>query len=176
MPWRSGDGTCKLAGIKINAFVSNLLLSGINIRILGIPKNYWSRILITWRSPPFRSKTLGRFWLVEPQPRACSFGWWLMAGAGLLWEKSTADWLMVAGLFWEKSTVGWWLISQANMALLASGVPVLASGSSILPDPDLARFGTLSTLSNKSASHDLAMQGVGRLSRLRERGASVGLR
>jgi hypothetical protein len=45
---------------------------------------------------------------------ACSFGWWLMAGAGLFWEKSTADWLLVAGLLWEKSTAGWWLIRQAN--------------------------------------------------------------
>jgi hypothetical protein len=47
---------------------------------------------------------------------ACSFGWWLMAGAGLFWEKSTAGWLLVAGLFWEKSTASWWLISQANRA------------------------------------------------------------
>jgi hypothetical protein len=38
---------------------------------------------------------------------ACSFGWWLMAGAGLFWEKSTAGWLLVAGLLWEKSTGGW---------------------------------------------------------------------
>jgi hypothetical protein len=45
---------------------------------------------------------------------ACSFGWWLMAGADLLWEKSTAGWLLVAGLFWEKSTAGWWLISRTN--------------------------------------------------------------
>jgi hypothetical protein len=30
---------------------------------------------------------------------ACSFGWWLMAGAGLFREKSTADWLLVASLF-----------------------------------------------------------------------------
>jgi hypothetical protein len=29
----------------------------------------------------------------------CSFGWWLMAGADLFWEKSTAGWLLVAGLF-----------------------------------------------------------------------------
>jgi hypothetical protein len=42
-------------------------------------------------------------------PTACSVGWWLMAGAGLFCEKSTAGWL-------EKSTVGWWLISQANRA------------------------------------------------------------
>jgi hypothetical protein len=45
---------------------------------------------------------------------ACSVGWWLMAGAGLFWEKSTAGWLLMADLFWEKSTAGWWLISQAN--------------------------------------------------------------
>jgi hypothetical protein len=45
---------------------------------------------------------------------SCSFGWWLMAGADLFWEKSIAGWLLVAGLFWEKSTAGWWLISQAN--------------------------------------------------------------
>jgi hypothetical protein len=38
---------------------------------------------------------------------ACSVGWWLMAGAGLFWEKSTAGWLLVAGSFWEKSTAGW---------------------------------------------------------------------
>jgi hypothetical protein len=30
---------------------------------------------------------------------ACSFGWWLMAGADLLGEKSTAGWLLVADLF-----------------------------------------------------------------------------
>jgi hypothetical protein len=42
---------------------------------------------------------------------ACSFGWWLMAGAGLFWEKSIAGWLLVADLFWEKSTASWWLIS-----------------------------------------------------------------
>jgi hypothetical protein len=30
---------------------------------------------------------------------ACSFGWWLMAGADLFWEKSTAGWLLMAGLF-----------------------------------------------------------------------------
>jgi hypothetical protein len=28
----------------------------------------------------------------------CSFGWWLMAGAGLFGEKSSAAWLLVAGL------------------------------------------------------------------------------
>jgi hypothetical protein len=48
------------------------------------------------------------------QTPAYSVGWWLMAGAGLFWEKSTAGWLLVADLFWEKSTAGWWLISQAN--------------------------------------------------------------
>jgi hypothetical protein len=47
---------------------------------------------------------------------ACSFGWWLMAGAGLFWEKSTVDWLLMSGLLWEKSTAGWWLISQTNRA------------------------------------------------------------
>jgi hypothetical protein len=26
---------------------------------------------------------------------ACSFGWWLMAGAGLFWEKSTAGWWLI---------------------------------------------------------------------------------
>jgi hypothetical protein len=41
------------------------------------------------------------------------FGW-LVAGAGLFWEKSTAGWLLVAGLFWEKSNADWWLISRAN--------------------------------------------------------------
>jgi hypothetical protein len=42
-----------------------------------------------------------------------------MAGAGLLWEKSTAGWLLVTDLFWDKSTVGWWLISQANRLMNA---------------------------------------------------------
>jgi hypothetical protein len=43
---------------------------------------------------------------------------WLVADAGLFWEKSTADWLLVADLLWEKSAAGWWLISQANMLQL----------------------------------------------------------
>jgi hypothetical protein len=42
---------------------------------------------------------------------------WLVAGAGLFWEKSTACWLLVVGLFREKSTASRWLISQANRAL-----------------------------------------------------------
>jgi hypothetical protein len=45
---------------------------------------------------------------------ACSFGWWLIVGADLFWEKSTAGWSLVAGLFWEKNTTGWWLISRTN--------------------------------------------------------------
>jgi hypothetical protein len=57
---------------------------------------------------------------------ACSVGWWLMAGADLFWEKSTAGWLLVAGLFWEKSTAGWWLISQANRARLFEHTPILS--------------------------------------------------
>jgi hypothetical protein len=57
--------------------------------------------------------------LFDPILTACSFGWWLMAGADLFWEKSTVGWLMVAGLLWEKSTAGWWLISQTNRAKLA---------------------------------------------------------
>jgi hypothetical protein len=51
-------------------------------------------------------------WLLQP-----SFGWWLMAGADLFWEKSTTGWLLAAGLLREKSTAGWWLISQANRLL-----------------------------------------------------------
>jgi hypothetical protein len=39
-----------------------------------------------------------------------------MAGADLFWEKSTADWLLVADLFWDKSTAGRWMISQTNKA------------------------------------------------------------
>jgi hypothetical protein len=35
-----------------------------------------------------------------------------MAGADLLWEKSTGGWLLVAGLFWDKTTADWWLISH----------------------------------------------------------------
>jgi hypothetical protein len=56
----------------------------------------------------------------EGKCAACSFDWWLMAGAGFFWEKSTAGWLLVADLFWEKTTVGWWLISQANRAVSAN--------------------------------------------------------
>jgi hypothetical protein len=57
---------------------------------------------------------------------ACSFDWWLMVGADLFWEKSTAGWLLVAGLFWEKSTAGWWLINQTNRRhqLASTNLPV----------------------------------------------------
>jgi hypothetical protein len=58
---------------------------------------------------------------------ACSFGWWLMAGADLLWEKGTVGWLMVAGLFWEKSSAGWWLISRTNRLCLKLGLLILVS-------------------------------------------------
>jgi hypothetical protein len=60
------------------------------------------------------------FFLKKTKTRqtACSFGWWLMAGADLFWEKSTAAWLLVAGLFFEKDTAGWWLISQTNRAFV----------------------------------------------------------
>jgi hypothetical protein len=34
------------------------------------------------------------FWFYS----ACSFGWWLMADAGLFCEKITAGWLLVADL------------------------------------------------------------------------------
>jgi hypothetical protein len=57
----------------------------------------------------------------ERMSTACSFGWCLMAGADLFWEKSTVGWLLVAGLFWEKSTAGWWLISQTNRVLVVDG-------------------------------------------------------
>jgi hypothetical protein len=48
------------------------------------------------------------------QLAACSVGWWLMAGAGLFWEKSTAGWLLVAGLFWEKNTAGWLVADKSS--------------------------------------------------------------
>ena len=37
------------------------------------------------------------------------FGWlWLVIGADLLWEKSTAGWLVAsADLMWEKNTIDW---------------------------------------------------------------------
>jgi hypothetical protein len=53
---------------------------------------------------------------VEPHTTINNLFVWLVAGAGLFWEKSTAGWLLMAGLFWEKSTVSWWLISQTNRA------------------------------------------------------------
>jgi hypothetical protein len=49
----------------------------------------------------------------------CSFGWWLVVGADLFWEKNNVGWLLVAVLFWEKNIVGWWLISQTNRAVVS---------------------------------------------------------
>jgi hypothetical protein len=47
-----------------------------------------------------------------PQHGACSVGWWLMAGAGLFWEKSTAGWLrLVAG--------GWFVLREKYCWLVA---------------------------------------------------------
>jgi hypothetical protein len=54
-------------------------------------------------------------------PAACSFGWWLMAGADLFRDKSTVGWLLVAGLFREKSTADWWLVWSERKVLLAGG-------------------------------------------------------
>jgi hypothetical protein len=62
--------------------------------------------------------------VAELATSACSFGWWLMAGAGLFWEKSTVGWLLMTGLLWEKSTAGWWLISQTNRAQIAGKLPI----------------------------------------------------
>jgi hypothetical protein len=43
---------------------------------------------------------------------ACSVGWWLMAGAGLFWEKSTASWFwLVAG--------GWFVLREKYCWLVA---------------------------------------------------------
>jgi hypothetical protein len=61
-------------------------------------------------------------WTVEEEAMGRWFGWWLMAGADLFWEKSTTSWLLVAGLLWEKSTTGWWLISQVNRVLTGEAV------------------------------------------------------
>jgi hypothetical protein len=70
--------------------------------------NYHQHLHLEVRS----SRAGGDHW---PQT-ACSFGWWLMAGAVLFRKKSTIGWLLVAGLFWEKSNADWWLISQSNRA------------------------------------------------------------
>jgi hypothetical protein len=51
------------------------------------------------------------FGFIELPPATLSLFVWLVAGADLLWEKSTGGWLLVAGLFWEKSSADWWLIS-----------------------------------------------------------------
>jgi hypothetical protein len=61
----------------------------------------------------FESNKWQGFCSASPRLLRLLFGW-LVAGAGLFWEKSTAGWLLVAGSFWEKSNVGWWLISRAN--------------------------------------------------------------
>jgi hypothetical protein len=47
-----------------------------------------------------------------------------LAGAGLFWEYC---WL-VAGLLWEKSTADWWLISQANRALVVTSEQDVTKG------------------------------------------------
>jgi hypothetical protein len=90
----------------------------------------WTRRAGTWKAAAgannemrIEQRSGGSFWRNRRMPRsyhphlgrrACSFGWWLMAGADLFWEKSIAGWLLMAGLFWEKSTVSRWLISQMN--------------------------------------------------------------
>jgi hypothetical protein len=43
---------------------------------------------------------------------ACSVGWWLMAGAGLFWEKSTAGW------FWLVA-IGWFVLREKYCWLVA---------------------------------------------------------
>jgi hypothetical protein len=44
---------------------------------------------------------------------ACSVGWWLMAGAGLFWEKSTAGWLrLVAGGWFVLREKYYWLVAD----------------------------------------------------------------
>jgi hypothetical protein len=79
---------------------------------------FWDKSTAGWC---LISQTNGAGGLSLPRhPTACSFGWWLMAGASLFWEKSTAGWLLVAGLFWDKSTTGRWLISQANRLLICA--------------------------------------------------------
>jgi hypothetical protein len=46
------------------------------------------------------------------RPWACSVGWWLMAGAGLFWEKSTVGWFwLVAG--------GWFVLREKYCWLVA---------------------------------------------------------
>ena len=55
---------------------------------------------------------------------------WLVAGAGLLWEKNIAGWLLAgAGLMWEKNTVDWmqwteweWLVVTVTGYSLRPGV------------------------------------------------------
>jgi hypothetical protein len=72
-----------------------------------------------WSGPPTANLYLPKdFSQTTTNPTACSFGWWLMAGADLFWEKSTAGLLLVASFIWEKSTTGWWLISQANRPVI----------------------------------------------------------
>jgi hypothetical protein len=83
----------------------------------------WTRTMFSWALVICIVMTIlnllcpEQIWALGCQTSACSFGWWLMAGADLFWEKSTTSWLLVAGLFWEKSTAGWWLISRTNSLL-----------------------------------------------------------
>jgi hypothetical protein len=49
---------------------------------------------------------------------ACSFGLWLVACAGIFWEKSIVGWLLMVYLFWENSTA----VLQ-HLAVIKSGIP-----------------------------------------------------
>jgi hypothetical protein len=94
--------------------------SGIKFGVLAVRAKTQVIIHINHKERPCGNRLVNPCgsWDISSDSRrvACSVGWWLMAGAGLFWEKSTAGRLLVVGLFWEKSTVGWWLISQANRA------------------------------------------------------------
>jgi hypothetical protein len=47
------------------------------------------------------------------RPVRLADGWWLMAGAGLFWEKSTADWLrLVAGDWFVLREKYCWLVAD----------------------------------------------------------------
>jgi hypothetical protein len=62
-------------------------------------------------------------WLSAIISAACSFGWWLMAGAGLFWEKSTVVWFLMADLFWEKKY--YWLVADKPNELDADFVVII---------------------------------------------------
>jgi hypothetical protein len=77
---------------------------------------------------------------VNSATRACSVGRWLMAGAGLFWEKSTAGWLRLV-------TDGWFVLREKYCWLVADKPNEQAAACVSLPraSPHHSLFSATST-------------------------------